>query len=299
MTPSNLRPLGFGETLDRAFTLYRRNFGLFVGTSVLGMVIFMATIFGLGIAAALLIPFIPGVVAVLLGALLVVGVMAVSMIPWGALAQQASDTYTGRPASLGGGLRAGSRAALRMVGATIIAGVSFAVMALLITLVSYLLNLLAAGLGIASLSLVVGVLTFVGMMVAFVFIAAIYFAVVPAIVVEGKGAMEAISRSQELAEGGLPRIAGTMLVSLLITYLPLIAVMAATGGFAAMAGQAASNPAGTVAAIVIQQVLTLAISVLTMPFLLSVMVVLYYDRRVRSEGLDVQILTEQLGLAGA
>jgi hypothetical protein len=41
------------------------------------------------------------------------------------------------------------------------------------------------------------------------------------------------------------------------------------------------------------------VGVLTTPFLASVIVLLYFDRRVRTEALDVQILTEQLGLAGA
>lgn len=299
MTLPTLRPLGFGEVLDRAFSLYRRNFGLFVGTSVLGMVLFMAGIFLVGMAAAVIIPFVPGAVGIVLGLLAVVGVLALYMVPWGALAQQASASYTGKPASLGDGLRAGRQSALRLLGACIVAGVSFAVMGMLISLVAYMLTSIAAGIGSTSLSFVIGALTVLGTVAAFILVAAIYFAVVPAVVVEGKGPMEAITRSQELAEGALGRIAGTMLVSMLITYLPILAVAAATGGFAAMSNEAAANPTGMVLALALQQVLTLVISMLTMPFLLAVMVVLYYDRRVRTEALDVQILTEQLGLAGA
>lgn len=299
MTLPNLRPLSFGETLDRAFTLYRHNFGLFLATSVIGTLLFMAAIVALGLLAAVILPFMPGVAAAVGGVLLVVGMGALYMVPWGALAQQASQSYTGRQPSLGDGLRAGGRAALRMVGAAIVVAVSIAVMGTIISIIAYLLNLVAAGIGIPSLSLVVGALTGVGMVAALTLIAAIYFGVVPAVVVEGKGPMEAISRSQELAEGALLRITGTMVVSLLITYLPILAVAAATGGFAALSARAGADPAGMVMAVVLQQALTIAITVFTMPFLLSVIVVLYYDRRVRTEALDVQILTERLGLAGA
>lgn len=299
MNLPNLRPLGFGETLDRAFTLYRRNFGLFLGTSVVGMVLFLGAMLGLGVAAAILLPLVGGVLAFVVGAVLVAGLTALSLVPWGALAQQASQTYTGQPASLGEGLRAGGRSALRLLGASIVIGVSFAVIALLISLVAYMLNAVAAGIGSASFSLVMGAVTVVGTIVAFILLAAVYFAVVPAVVVEGKGPMEAITRSQELAEGALGRIAGTMMVAILITYLPMIAVAAATGGMAALTAGAGGDPGAMVAAVALQQVLTLVISVLTMPFLLSVMTVLYYDRRVRTEALDVQILTERLRLAGA
>ena len=299
MSLAHLRPLGFGEILDRAFTLYRRNFLLFLGTSLLTMFcVFVAAVVLGGLATATAV-IVPGPIAILFMALIFLGIAAVAMIPWGALAQQASQSYTGRPTSLGDGMGAGGRAAMTLVGASVLAALTFGALMLLVFMVAYFLNLMVAALGIASLSALVSLLSVLGVMAAFVFVAALFFGVVPAVVVEEKGPVEAISRSLQLAQGALPRIAGTMVVSILITYLPILALAAVTGGFAAMADPAGGDVGAVVAAVIIQQLLTILISLLTMPFLLSVIVVLYYDRRVRTEALDVQILTEQLGLAGA
>jgi hypothetical protein len=40
------------------------------------------------------------------------------------------------------------------------------------------------------------------------------------------------------------------------------------------------------------------LNLLTAPFLACVCVVLYYDRRVRAEALDVQMMTDRLAVAG-
>ena len=299
MSLSHLRPLSFGETLDRAFTLYRRNFLLFVGTSLLTMfAVFVAAVVLGGLATAMAV-IIPGPLAIVFMALLFLGIAAVATIPGGALAQQAAQTYAGKPTSLADGIAAARRAAMTLVGAGILAGLTFGALMFIVLTVTYILNLVVRALGITSLSVLVSLLSVLGMMGAFCFVAALFFGVVPAVVVEEKGPVEAVSRSLQLAQGALPRIAGTMVVSILITYLPILALAAVTGGFAAMADPAAGEMGRVVAAMVLQQLLTLLIGVLTLPFLLSVMVVLYYDRRVRTEALDVQILTEQLGLAGA
>jgi Na+/proline symporter len=52
-------------------------------------------------------------------------------------------------------------------------------------------------------------------------------------------------------------------------------------------------------ALVAQQLLSLAVSILTAPFLPAVIVLLYYDRRVRTEALDVQLATGRLKLSRA
>lgn len=297
MTLPNLRPLGFGETLDRAFTLYRRNFLLFVGTSLLTLAGVFAGGMVVGIATALVVPFVPGVLGFAVMAILVLGLVALAMVPAGAITRQAAQTYTGHPTSLGDGLGVGGRAALRLMGAGIIAMVSLGVMMVILWLVMYTLISFAGGIGNPALMVVTAAAAGIGIMVAFCLLMAIYFAVVPAVVLEGKGPMEAVSRSQELAEGSVPRIAGIMGVALLITYLPIMAVLWMSGGFAQVANPDPAAPSFT--SMAMQQLLSMGVNVLVTPFLLSVMVVLYYDRRVRTEALDVQILTERLGLAGA
>src|SRR5690606_8224228 len=51
-------------------------------------------------------------------------------------------------------------------------------------------------------------------------VAAMYFAVYPAVVVEDRGPLNAFGRSRELSRGGRGRILGVLVVTLLITYLP-------------------------------------------------------------------------------
>lgn len=298
MTVPTLRPLGFGETLDRAFTLYRRNLVLFLGTSVLLMTgVFMGAML-LFVLGGVVMSVMPNFIGFLAMALVFVAAMALVTIPWGALARQASQAYTGKHTSLGDGTEAGASSAMTLLGSGVIVGVSLGVLMLLVGLVVYVLNVMVAGLGIASLSVVMVVVSGLGFAAAFCLVTALYFAVVPAVIVEGKGPMEAVSRSLELAQGALPRIAGTMVVALVITYLPQIALGFVTGAFAQV-GDPAQVGAQQLAAVLMQQLLSLAITMLTMPFLVNVMVVLYFDRRVRSEALDVQMATEQLGLAPA
>lgn len=300
MNLSNLRPLGFGETLDRAFTLYRHNFALFVGTLLLtSLLVFVAVIvlgFILGMTAIVL----PGSIALVFMVPLGLGLVAISMIPYGAVAQQASQSYMGKRASLGEGVGAGGRAAMTLVGAAILAVLALGALMLGVVAVAFVLNLVVGLTGLTVLSGIVSLVTVLGVAVALFFVAALFFAVVPAVVVEEKGPVEAIGRSVGLAKGALSRIAGVMVVSMLITYLPIVALAVVSGGFAAMAADPVGAATGAVVmAVILQQLLTLAVSVLAMPFLLSVIVVLYYDRRVRTEALDVQIVTERLELAGA
>jgi hypothetical protein len=298
MTMPTLRPLSFGEILDRAFTLYRRNLVLFLGTSILlsvGLFIGVVVLIGLG---GVMMAIMPNMIGFLAMALVSVAAAALCTLPWGALARQASRSYTGQQTGLADGTEAGGRAAMTLLGAGVIAFLSLGVLMLLVGLVVYFLNLIVAGLGIPSLSGVVAIVSVVGFIAAFCLVAALYFGVVPAVIVEDKGPMEAVSRSLQLAQGALPRIAGTMAVAMLISYLPQIALLFVTGTFTGFTEQAA---AGTeqMAALFLQQILSIAITMLTLPFLVSVVVVLYYDRRVRSEALDVQMVTEQLGLATA
>lgn len=300
MNLANLRPLGFGETLDRAFTLYRHNFVLLAGTSFLTSMLVFVAVMVLAIILGMTAAVLPGSIALVFMIPLGLGLAAISMIPYGALAQQASQTYMGKRTSLGEGVGAGGRSAMTLVGAAILAVLTLGALMLGVMAVAFVLNLVVALTGITALSLAVSFVTILGVAVAMVFVAALFFAVVPAVVVEEKGPVEAIGRSMQLAKGALARIAGVMVVSMVITYLPIVGLAVVTGGFAAMSVDSVAAGTGQVlVAFILQQLLTVAVSVLVLPFLLSVMVVLYYDRRVRTEALDVQIVTERLELAGA
>jgi hypothetical protein len=147
----------------------------------------------------------------------------------------------------------------------------------------------------AGAAVVGGVLMFVLIFAAYLGVIGLLFAVAPAVVVERAGPLEALERSVTLARGALGRVIGLMLVTMLITYLPVMGVMAVTGGFTQLANPEAV-PTG--AQFITQQVLSMGVGILTTPFMVAVIVLLYFDRRVRTEALDVQMMTDSLAVAG-
>lgn len=293
-----LRPLSFGEILDGAFTLYRRNFVTFAVTALLptaAMMIAMLMLGG-GFMAAMASGD-PGALmgAALGGLLLIVPVAVVAMlVMWGGLTHEASQTYTGHPISLGDGLRAGLRYALPLLAA-------FAV-SMTAAVVAVMAIVFLGGILIAVLGSMGGAAAVFGSLLMAVLIAAAYlgvigllFAVAPAVIVERAGPLEALERSVTLARGALGRVIGLMLVTIVITYLPMLAVLAVTGGFAQLANPEVLPSTGQ---LVTQQVLSMGVGILTTPFMVAVIVLLYFDRRVRTEALDVQMMTDSLAVAG-
>lgn len=253
MSQIALRPLEFGEILDGAFTLYRRHFTTFFLTALLPMV--PIVIAWIGILAAT-----SGASAIdaqgVYGAasLLVLPYnFFVSMLIWGALVHQtaAGHTAEGDPDIVAGYRRALGRV-LPLMGASIVA--AFLVMFGFILL------------------LIPGFLVMIAL-----------FAVGPAVILENAGPIEALKRSYALAKGAFLRIGGIWTVAALIVMLPSLA-LGFVGGIASVAGgpmaAAGSQPA--------LQIGSVLISALTTPFMAACFVILYFDRRVRTEGYDVQ-----------
>lgn len=267
MPPSHLRPLSFGEILDGAFVLYRRHLSK----------LFLAT----------LLPFLPIVlfwvfVGAALGASLDVGALAgalnlaitpysilATIVVWGALMHMASQAYLGGDVSVGGGYRV----ALRRFFPLLVSGV------------------------------VVYALFFVGLVllvVPGVIAAIVFFAAWQAVVIEGRGPFSAMGRSRQLARGAWGHILGVAFVAVVIAFMPSMLGTAAVIGFFGM--EAFSRPAVEIAAtlgwaFIAMNVLGTLLSALTYPYFATVMTLLYYDRRVRTEALDLEIATERLGAA--
>ncbi|HEU0301266.1 MAG TPA: hypothetical protein VFR37_17510 [Longimicrobium sp.] len=300
---ANLRPLSFGEILDGAFTLYRRNFASFAATALASAAGLLVLVALLGIGAVFLVPLLMGsTVLMVLAALLgLIAIMAMGMLMWGALAWRAAQAYTGRPTTLGESLLTGGRSAMKLVGV--------AVAAVLLCLVGiwavlravegavFLLGS-AGGTVVQVLLVVVGLAGVLGVLAV---VMASLFATLPAVVLEEKGPVQAVSRSFSLVEGSLWRVAGVLLVAMLIASLPGVAVVWATGGFQALydpASAAVNAAMEPMSRQIIEQLLSALVNVFTTPFLVAVIVLLYYDRRVRTEALDVRMAADRLAVAG-
>lgn len=252
------RPLGFGEILDGSFTLYRRNFTTFFGAALtphLPLVIFwlLAPLFLGGVADA-------GVFMEVVPILLLPYSVAATLLVMGALTSGFAEAYGGGLPVLGGMLGHGLRRWLSLAVASMLA---------------YIL-------------VVFGILLFV---IPGLILLAMFFAVPPVVVVEGRGPIAAMGRSRVLSRGGRMRILGIMLVGWIITLLPAFALWTVAGVGMGMSGvlEAASLAQASdlwVAAMV--QAASIVVTALTWPFLMGVTVLLYFDRRARTEAPDLE-----------
>ena len=167
-----------------------------------------------------------------------------------ALTYQASRAYMGHPATVGEAVRHGFSRFFPLA------------LALILTGIAVMLGLF-------------------GLLIGALIVYVLLFAVVPAVVVERRGPLSALQRSAELAEGDWWRICAVVVVAGLIATLPSAALefmMASAGN--------AEDPlfSGLVGA------LSALVNALTYPFSVAATVILYYDRRVRAEGLDVELM---------
>ena len=271
MSFSQLRPLSLGEVLDGAFTIYRRQFVSLFLTALLPqipMIVLVALYYGfLGSITSQSSPDLSAAtgIAVMLVALVMLPFAVIgSFTAIGGVTFQVARAYTGAPVTTGEAIRRGFQRSLQMTGAYIV-------------------------LGILSLF---GLLAFI---IGFFVVWVSAFAVAPAVVLERRGPIEAISRSWELIKGAWGEVFLVVFIASMIAALPGSAV----GMFAIFGGVVISggDPDTLMAAQAVGQVLSQITRTLTIPFSLGATVLLYYDRRVRTEALDVQMMAESLPAA--
>ncbi|HEU4557718.1 MAG TPA: hypothetical protein VFS20_07705 [Longimicrobium sp.] len=273
---SQLRPLGLGEILDGAFTLYRRQFASMFLTALIPQIpfilvyaVYAVLLASLGVGDPTATPeFGAASGAMLLGMLVLFPLAMLAMvIGFGAITFQVSRAYTGTPVGTREALRRGVERMWPLTGAMLIFGVMFFI-GILLCFVPGILVLIAT------------------------------FALVPVVVLERRGPIEGIERSWALSRNAWGEVFVVLLVVYLITALPGMAVgvfaMIGMGGVIATGGDTTAV-AGIQATV---QVLSGLVRALTIPFSMACTVLLYYDRRVRTEALDVQMMAESLGASG-
>jgi hypothetical protein len=275
-TPFRLRALGLAELLDETFRIYRRSFGLFAG---------------LALAVTL-----PGMVMNLLSG---------SYRSWGwltrvlqnmsnpdALQRMAqspppqTDPAIGLLASL-----------VRLILVPITAGVIIYAANEIIkgrntTIVGALEGTLQRYWGLAGVALLGGVLLFAGILLItipfVIWIAGRWLVGAPALLAEDLGPVNALGRSWQLVEGRWWRTVGIFLVVVIMTTLAS-AIMGATGG--AIIGLVPGLSDDLRGALV--QVTGSLTGALVLPVSYIAITLMYYDLRVRREGLDLDQLAQQ------
>lgn len=300
----DLRPLSLGELLDRSFSLYRRHFWLFVGIMALPSLIALG--FGVVVAVFNPQPVNPESVAAgetqpaeILGAVAwfvaaMIGMLIVYFIAYavalGATTVAVSELYLGRPITIRAAYaplrgKVGRLALLLVLLGVRMIGVLF-------------LGLLAVGIAVAVGTIgspILGVLVMLGGMAAavalWVWVILRYAVSVPAAVLEDETATSAIQRSIDLTRGSLGRVLVLLMFTMIITYAVLAIFQGPFLIAAAMAGPETSggfwfNLLGTITGSIG--------GAFTAPLMIVAFAVLYYDLRVRREGLDLQLMLSNL-----
>ena len=268
--PLRMRPLEVGDLLDETFRMYRRHFLLFGGISVI-LSIPSAALFGLALGSfssvigqtngettdfSFLTPLLAGFAAGVVVELLIVP------FSMGAVMYAACESALGRPVTPGG----------------ILAGVVRRYFPLLGYWVLFLLTFYVA-LALCVVPIVLWLWVFVGWIV-----------VVPAMFVENIGLGSALSRSWHLVERRWWR---TFLVLFLVVIIWYVAQLA-LGAFVQLGQVLLALIASPFVATAIATAAAQVVGALVTPILQIAIVLIYFDLRVRKEGLDLFQMAYQL-----
>lgn len=288
---ADLRPMEFGEILDGALQLFRRHFGLFLKLSLAVMwlplafsIYWRARFFGLATATpeqtaavmqSQIVPFMLwGLVwGVLYGAgMLLLTAGSIRVI---------SDSYLGREPQFGDSLQFGVG---KIVPLFLVGLGKTLLLFLLLILSGVVVGLTGAAGGLAVLLVFIEVIAAVWL---FIYVACGYMVTTPVVVLETLSSnFDAFGRSWELTKGARGRVFGLVFVAGLISSVLPAVVLSALGALIAQL-----VPAATIAWTVIAAVLPVVLT----PIVPCVLTLAYYDLRVRHEGFDLQLLSEQLG----
>ena len=292
MSTIPLRPLGFGEVVDGAVQLYRRDFGLYYLIALLGA--FPGYIITLVSGAGLVSLAIDETadLAVFLGdmgyvlAVLAIGAV-MSWVGMLAVAVAMAERIEERRVSAGRAYRGALSHLPVAAGATILAFLVFLVATFFISVVvvipASVLNQSTSFL----LALTSVLLVFLAIGCVVIFWLAATFAIFPAVVIEGRGVTGAIGRSLQLCRGGWLRVIGIMVVAMIINLAPSYAITALFGMQELFTSPEAVGTIDSGRQWLLNTA-NLLVGPLTTPFMVAAIMILFHDRRVRTEAYDLE-----------
>ena len=277
----DLKPMAFGEVLDGSLTIFRRHFMLFVRLGVVALWLPVAmTIYvslaggqqqnvGLSLLASLIQAF----------AGLFLSACTIRVI---------SDAYLGHDPQFADAVSLGASKIWSLFVAGLAKGIILGGIVLLIGIVAAVtIPMIARGGSAGAVPVLFLAITVGGWFLAVV--ACVYAVTTPVVVLENlTNATDSLGRSWALTKGAKLRIFGIFFVTGLMVFLPMVLV----GAFAGIL-KAASLFSSQVF-----EVIAAALPIILTPLLSCVITLVYYDLRVRREGFDLQVLSEQLGTLG-
>ncbi len=276
MAEWDLRPLSLGEILDRTFTLYRRNFLLFLGITAIPRLLSL----GLNLAQVAInnLPIVPtapshesfqaakvrsaftafGVAG---GLFVILIYLVIYLFSQGGTIYAVSELYLGRTATIGGSLKRMWGQLANLFGVVVLNGL--------------------ATLGAMFLLFIPGI-----------YVACRLITCVPAALLEDLGPRASLERSWHLTSDNAGRSFAIYVLYFAILY-GISMVFVAPFGF--MMAMSAKDPTMMRASLILIQIGSFAAEVLVTPFLLIATSVFYYDLRVRKEAFDLQMMMDPTG----
>jgi hypothetical protein len=304
-----LAPLGAGDLIDRAVRLYRQHFFTLIRIAAPPVVISaigsaLTTIgfreistTGSNSAVALyVLVILAGIAIIFCGSLFSIIVMG------GATRNLVAHLLSQEPVTL----RATYRAVKSRFGGLLVASALVAAWLVVAMIVAFIATEIVIGIGIfggtalgqlfpAWFSILAGgIVVTAGIVLGLIifFLMAGRVAYVPqAMLVEGKGVLEAIGRSFSLASGNVRRLMAMTLFTTFATYSALALLLAPFGLYAWLNGISVSvfGPSPTWYAIGYQVILQCS-HILLAPIWMLGLSLLYVDERVRHEGYDIELM---------
>ncbi len=265
-TARQLKPLAISDMLDQAFRLYRANFVLLIS-----------------IVAVL---FVPMAILAALSQLLFQTTLVINLIQsffiqtlaYMALILAISRVYLGESVSLSEAYGASMHRYFSLLGVAFLQGLAVGIPAAVV-----------GGVIVAVADELVAMFFILLIVLYAVYMATRWAATMPSIVVENVGATTGLSRSWNLTSGLFWRVFGISILAGLLTFIvaELPALTIRSGLALVVTAQEATGP-------IISAIITPLSLILTLPFSMAVIVLLYYDLRVRKEGYDLELRAQEM-----
>jgi glycerophosphoryl diester phosphodiesterase family protein len=311
---AELRPLSLGELLDRTFTLYRGNFWVFVGImaipAALGIPVtylvlqFDARIFAnpaapVAPSPGLVFGFLGGYVGFLILLAIVYSIVAA------AITYAVSEAYLGRRSSIGAAYRSVRGKVWRLFGVALNVILRLFGIGLLVSLVFggiaavVIIGMTAATAAAAAartvgavLVLVLVIAFYISALSAMIYLAMRYAVAIPALTLENLGVLASVRRSIQLTRGRRGHVFVALLLAWIISivgmvifyfpfYIPTMVMISRNHAVPTWLSMMSSVSAAVGSSI-------------TSPIFLIVLVLCYYDTRIRKEAFDLQFMMASL-----
>jgi hypothetical protein len=307
MEPAELRPLSIGELLDRTFRLYRNHFWLFAGIMAIPSAFSVPfTVIFFTIQSPAMAGGKPSPTFALAAALVVLAFFClfgfVYSMAIGATTYAVSESYLGQKVTVRGSYGKAGANFWRILGVVVVAWLRAFGMLLLggiaMAIVVGLYGALIAAIGRGQMGPIVGIifgllfgLTYLMGIVLWVLWLLRYAVSIPALLLESLGVLAALRRSVQLTRGRRWPMLVAVLLCTMIGYVGAIVFQGpffVTMMFSARTGRL---PDWLAFALAMSGAIGGAI---TGPVLLIVLVLCYYDTRIRKEAFDLQFMMSSI-----